>query len=93
MNQDELDDLEKVYADWEEAEMRFAHENSVWKIIDALDEHQGAEQDYQLLRLKYSPAYFSGHPFYCGERLNACTTDFAHMIQLLCMQWAMQGHS
>ena len=63
-----LEDLERVYAEWEEAEQRFADETSVYQILGELDETNHAERDYQLLRLRYSPAYFSGHPSYCGER-------------------------
>ena len=66
-----LQDLENAYADWEESEHKFAHENSVYAILDTLDpDNDRDEYNYQLLRLKYSPAYFSGHPAWCGERWN-----------------------
>ena len=72
MNKD-MQDLEDAYADWEKAEQRHAHIMSVYAILDTLgdSEEDQRERDYQQKRLAYSPAYFSGHPAYCGERLNA----------------------
>ena len=71
MDEHLLQDLEDAYTNWEEAERQFAHETSVHAILDTLDPvHEKDEYKYQLLRLKYSPAYFSGHPACCGERLH-----------------------
>lgn len=63
---------EEVYAEWEEAERKHAHIMSVHQIIDTLGDSEAdrKELQYQKLRLQFSPAYFSGHPAYCGERLN-----------------------
>lgn len=68
-----LNRLEEVYTDWEEEERRHAHIMSVYAILDTLSDSKEDEQEraYQEKRLQYSPAYFSGHPAYCGERLNA----------------------
>jgi hypothetical protein len=70
MDNNTLCDLENTYADWEEAERKFAHENKVFEILDTLDKNKDKDEyKYQQLRLKYSSAYFSSHPAYCGERL------------------------
>ena len=71
-----MQDLENAYADWEEAEQRHAHIMSVYAILDTLgdSEPDQRERDYQHKRLLHSPAYFSGHPAYCGERLNMSRT-------------------
>ena len=69
----DLRDLDDAYAEWEEAEQKHAHIMSVYAILDTLgdSEQDQRERDYQQKRIKHSPAYFSGHPAYCGERLNA----------------------
>ena len=91
MEQQTLDDLEDAYVNWQEAEMRFAHENSVYDILEEIDQHNHAEREYQVLRLQYSPAYFSGHPLYCGERLGASKNVFAQMMQMLYVQWIVDS--
>ena len=63
-----LHELEATYAEWEEAERRHAHMNDVFKIIESLKESDEKERQYQHLRLKHSPAYFSGSLLYRGDR-------------------------
>ena len=86
MDQQLVDDLDETYANWQEAEMRYAHEKGVHEILEGIDEKNYAEREYQLMRLKYSPAYFSGHPLYCGERLGASKNVFAQMLKVLFIQ-------
>ena len=69
MDQSILDDLDKTYADWEEAERRHAHFKCIHTLIDSLPQDATAERAYQLKRLQYSPAYFEGSMFYSGERI------------------------
>ena len=63
-----LASLESTYADWEEEERRFAHSQHVHAILDSLEPDNIQERDYQWMRLRYSPAYFSGSMLYRGER-------------------------
>lgn len=63
-----LASLESTYADWEEEERRFAHSQHVHAILDSLEPDNIKERDYQWMRLRYSPAYFSGSMLYRGER-------------------------
>ena len=67
-----MQEVEDAYEKWEEAERKHAHIMGVYKIIDTLGDTESDhnELEYQKKRLKFSPAYFSGHPAYCGERLN-----------------------
>ena len=62
--------LDEAYRRWEDAERQHAHFQRVHAIVDTLDPDDTAERAYQALRLRYSPAYFTGHPLWCGERLS-----------------------
>lgn len=90
MDPQTLADLEDCYEKWQEAEMRFVHEGSVCAILEDIDTDNHAERAYQLQRLKYSPAYFSGHPMYCGVRLGGSNECFLQMLNTLFMNWTVQ---
>lgn len=64
-------ELQIVYSDWEEEERRHANIMGVYAILEQLGDGETDQRErlYQLKRLQYSPAYFSGHPVCCGERL------------------------
>ena len=63
--------LDQTYRHWEDAERHHAHFKRVHAILDTLHpDEDAAERAYQTLRLRYSPAYFTGHPLWCGERLS-----------------------
>ena len=62
--------LDDAYRRWEDAERHHAHFQSVHAILDTLRPEDTAELAYQTLRLRYSPAYFTGHPLWCGELLS-----------------------
>jgi hypothetical protein len=65
-----MDDLEEVYQNWEEAERMHADRNRVYDTMDTLRPSDVTELAYQTRRLKYSPAYFSGHVACCGDIQN-----------------------
>ena len=67
-----MQEMEDSYAQWQEEERKHAHIMSVYRILDTLgdSEPDQNERKYQSLRMKHSPAYFSGHMAYRGERLN-----------------------
>lgn len=64
-------ELERAYAEWREQETRAALSLDVAQACEeAPDTPQGRlEVEYQLLRERFSPAYFSGSRSYRGSRL------------------------
>lgn len=59
--------MEQSYAEWEEEERRAAHEKRIMDRLRVIPPEAEYERAYQFLRLRYSDAYFRGHPLYCGE--------------------------
>lgn len=60
-------DMERSYGEWQESEQRSAYEKSIMEKLQTIPPGDLHGRAYQLLRLKYSEAYFRGHPLYCGE--------------------------
>jgi hypothetical protein len=70
-NMDLQQELERVYQEWYEAEGRAAQQRECDRICRSLPDTPAGEleRQYQVLRARYSPAYFSGSSLYHGPRL------------------------
>lgn len=81
----EMREMEDAYSQWREGELKHAHIMSVHSILDTLgdSEQDKKEQEYQSLRMKYSPAYFSGHVDYRGERLTFDVKKYERVMKML----------
>jgi hypothetical protein len=81
----EMREMEETYAQWQEEERKHVHLMSVHRILDTLgdSETDQKEREYQLLRLEYSPVYFSGHMDYRGERLVLDARQYECAVKML----------
>lgn len=63
--------LEQVYQEWREAEGRVAQQRECDEICQSLPATPAGEleRQYQVLRSRFSSAYFSGSQSYQGDRL------------------------
>jgi hypothetical protein len=81
--------MEDAYADWEESTRRHEHESSIRAKLDSLPDSDVCGRHYQMLRLRHSDAYFTGHPLYCGDDwLCPPLPDAAIDVMGACLVWA-----